>query len=234
MMLGVKNPQHQFEIAENLFTKGVSIAFLREVPESDQIAETIGKSFRSDILIHLDGVKEKQELLHRLAEWKLFSIERKYLFVGSSLEDFHRLIQPVAVFENAQIRFVQVNSTAISVYFVTNPAQPFGGRFNYHLDSVYWITDQGLVKDSNINNPRPDLDWTTVTLPVGIVSLKCENTSTVSDEFMQWYEAEVDASQDASPRLGHALFTAFQKVFGFKSVSNNLYQSLLDLIQFLI
>lgn len=60
------------------------------------------------------------------------------------------------------------------------------------------------------------VDWTTVTLPVGMVSLQCEGSSVVSNEFVDWYEAEVDGSRDASPRFGFSLFRAFQKIIGFK------------------
>lgn len=221
ILLGISDPLQWIEISKTAFGLGVSVAVL-PADDHESILGVIERDTHLKILINFDGLMDKR-LFDRLAEGKLLSTKREYWIVGSSLTSFQETISTVAVFENAQIMFVKANSTNLRIYMIKNPAQRFGGRFSYHLEREYLIDGQGQLKLS-LDSPwsKEDFDWTDVTLPVGIVSLHCENSSEVTDEFMTWYEEEVDGSRDASPRFGYSLFRAFQQNLGFKWVQFNI------------
>lgn len=206
----------QLRITEKVFELGVPVTVLREDQHSrDQILGTIERDFNLKILVDFDALLDA-DLFADLANRKLLSTKRQYFMVGSSLNDFKETIETVPVFIDAALRFIEVNATSALIYSIKNPAQPYGGRFQYHVQQEYTIKEDHLQLIAPFGGEEPIPSWNSVTLPVGIVSLSCENSSVVTDEFMSWFESEMDQSVEASPRLGYSVFRAIQETLGFK------------------
>lgn len=219
VLIGCGNAAQEFTIAEKVFKLGVPISVLREDrgQENEHLLDTLEREFKSKILIDFDELRDKT-ILRKIADRELFSSTREFFFIGSDFADFQQSIHSVPVFVHSQIKFAEINGSSVKVRSIKNAAQPFGGRFQYHLEKELSTNsdDNQLVHVRETPWTNDDFDWSSVSLPIGIVSLECANSSVVSNEFIEWYQSESEASRDATPRLGFTVFRAIQGFIGFK------------------
>lgn len=219
VLVGFGNAAQEVKIAETVFKLGVPISVAREDrgQGTEKILNVLEREFKSKVLVDFDKLRDK-ELLKKIADRKLFSSTREFLFIGSDLADFQQSIDSVPVFINSQIKFAELIGNKVEVHSIKNTAQLYGGRFQNHLEKEFTANsdDNQLIQTRDTPWTNDVFDWSSVNLPIGIVSLECANSSVVSNEFMNWFESESETGRDATPRLGFAVLRAIQSATGFK------------------
>lgn len=198
-----------------MFENSIPVEVLRN--DEASLLDRMDRHFDSKIFIDFDR-HNNSEILLKLAEKKLFTTKRNYLIVGSDLKQFKNKIQSVPIFVNSAIKFVELNYNKfprISVFGIRNLGQTFGGNFEYPLLVEFEWSNKELVKKMEYK-PDEMSDWSKITLPIGIVSHVCKNSSNVTTQLLDWYTKEVDTTKDATPRLGYLIFEAVQKTLKFK------------------